>query len=1106
MSTNLHKHYRLNATSRENGSNVLSYESISCAKLHRNGLVFGTESGRLYMLDLSGDITKTFQAHNDRVTDVAVDTTNGLTVASCSAGGTVVVCSLGSDEDKEHTFQLKEALTSICLEDSDSYFGTDVAGKSSSPQPKLGIGSGWIRQKVRQSFSKATSKTDSNDQARNRHKSFIVGTVSGKLIRYRMTWLSNKSNLLSKGNDTAVTTISWRGDVVAWADASQLKLLDVKTMTAICYLECPSGVSIDDPLPCVLFWASDKDLYIGWADTFRHLELTYRSGQPYSRPNTRGDVSIDGTPADGSPNRGPSKGGKQQVSVGDEIIASTMSDWEVDVIICGVSTFDEEHVLLFGYCPPELHDSDYIDINDEHKGLEGGVSEISKLDTSRTTDYSESLNSPELQIRKLKNGDDAGCEVLKLEGGAPEGPWSYSFLSTHQYAMQSDGVTSWRLSDLSSSRGGARGLAPITFVVSPQDIIVSKVKDVNDHIGEALQNMDMKRAVELACSDRTSLKQYGFHDLLTLYITALLNKEQAEEAAKECLRLITSLQDAVLWERWIFAFLKCHQLHRIARSIPISKPRLPPMLYEVILEEFLTLRPREYLNCLRRWLGVNPPIIDLEDALARLKSYVDSSENPWYMICLSQIYVHKQQFDIALSHMLKSTTLPQNLNEADAVDKDKNRKKSVLAYDFTYIYDLIEKENQFNVVKDSISRLMKFSVKACVNFLVKFVDKIPIQSVVQQLRVHDKDRPALHWYLHMCFTTIPEIYNTQEYAEYHGLQVSLYAEFAPKFRKANISKEAVLMPERLLFNPRFLKGKVGQLASGTQEENDKENDEDTVDNNNIDIDDRSDWFGAFLKKSHFAPMQLALKECERRRPPLYNEMMFIHAKLGNLKTALEMCLREIGDIYKAIEFVEEYDTSLFTHVIDFCSRDGNQLAVLLDYIGISDARTSSIVKHVPNLTKIPHLKNRIRRLMDQVKYKEVATTTCNKLLEEDALVLHKKLNQLQRKSVKVDVMQCRCFLCGQSLSVPSNSLSMVDYRNRDSSVLEVRGSPLPFTRAEHHVHTQSIHKAQLWGSGGNSNDPDALTNEIVVFSSKVAYHRACYQKVVKDGSQQSTQG
>lgn len=1101
---NLHKHYRLNATSRENGSNVLSYESISCAKLHRNGLVFGTESGKLYMLDLSGDITKTFQAHNERVTGVAVDSTNGLTVASCSAGGTVMVYSLGSDEDKEHTFQLKEALTSICLEDSDSYFGTDNGAKSSTPQKKLGIGSGWIRQKVRQSFSKASNKTDGNDQARNRHKSFIVGTVSGKLIRYRMTWLSNKSNLLSKGNDTAVATISWRGDIVAWADASQLKLLDVKTMTAICYLECPSGVSIDDPLPCVLFWASDKDLYIGWADTFRHLELTHRSGQPYSpRAAARGNMNMDGTLVDGS-NKSPSKKDNRSMNVGDEIIASTVSDWEVDVIICGVSTFDEEHVLLFGYCPPELDDSDYIDINEEHKGLGGDTSEISKLDTSRTTDHGESLNSPELQIRKLTNGDDAGCEVLRLEGGAPEGPWSYSFLSTHQYAMQSDGMTSWRLSDLSSSRGGARGLAPITFVVSPQDIIVSKVKDVNDHIGEALKDMDMKRAVELACNDRTGLKQYGFHDLLTLYITDLLNKEQAEEAAKECLRLITSLQDAVLWERWIFAFLKCHQLHRIVHSIPISRPRLPLMLYEVILEEFLTLRPREYLNCLRRWLGVNPPIIDLEDALARLKGYVEGSENPWYMICLSQIYIHKQQFDIALGHMLKSTALPQSLNDADCIDKDQKGKNNVVPYDFSYIYDLIERENQFSAVKDSISGLMKFSVKSCVNFLVKFVDKIPIQSVVQQLRVHDKDRPALHWYLHMCFTSIPEIYNTQEYAEYHGLQVSLYAEFAPKFRKPNISKEAVLMPEKLLFNPRFLKGKAGQLASEAQD-HEREN-EDTVDNS-IDIDDRSDWFGAFLKKSHFAPMKLALKECERRRPPLYNEMVFIHAKLGNLKTALELCLREIGDIYKAIEFVEEYDTSLFTHVIDFCSRDGNQLAVLLDYIGISDAKTSSIVKHVPSLTKIPHLKNRIRRLMDQVKYKEVAATMCNKLLEEDALVLHKKLNQLQRKSVKVDVMQCRCFLCGQSLSVASNSLSMVDHRNRNNNPLEARGSPLPFTRAEHHIHTQSIHKAQLWGTGGNNSDPDALANEVVVFSSKVAYHRACYEKVKDDSSaKQSTQG
>jgi hypothetical protein len=42
-----------------------------------------------------------------------------------------------------------------------------------------------------------------------------------------------------------------------------IRLMNLSTQSAICFLESPLGVSIESPLPCCLFWESDCDLMIG---------------------------------------------------------------------------------------------------------------------------------------------------------------------------------------------------------------------------------------------------------------------------------------------------------------------------------------------------------------------------------------------------------------------------------------------------------------------------------------------------------------------------------------------------------------------------------------------------------------------------------------------------------------------------------------------------------------------------------------------------------------------------------------------------------------------------------------------------------------------------
>jgi len=105
------------------------------------------------------------------------------------------------------------------------------------------------------------------------------------------------------------------------------------------------------------------------------------------------------------------------------------------------------------------------------------------------------------------------------------------------------------------------------------------VRDVNDRVSSALQQSDLKGAVEFAKADITALEHYRFPDLLKAYLLDLLEthsdilaarstdfSEQPVSAgadlvvlaASECKRLVGL--DPALWEFWITTFIEYQQV------------------------------------------------------------------------------------------------------------------------------------------------------------------------------------------------------------------------------------------------------------------------------------------------------------------------------------------------------------------------------------------------------------------------------------------------------------------------------------------------------------------------------------------------------------------
>ncbi|KAK3916032.1 Vacuolar protein sorting-associated protein 41-like protein [Frankliniella fusca] len=109
-----------------------------------------------------------------------------------------------------------------------------------------------------------------------------------------------------------------------------------------------------------------------------------------------------------------------------------------------------------------------------------------------------------------------------------------------------------------------------------------------------------------------------------------------------------------------------------------------------------------------------------------------------------------------------------------------------------------------------------------------------------------------------------------------------------------------------------------------------------------------------LHRSGHYPIQDALNICKERN--YYSEMVYLLGRIGNFKEALNLIMRELGDIEQAINFCKEHhDIELWEDLINF-------ITFLLQRIGTYvDPRI--LVQQIEYGMKIPGLKNSLVKLM-----------------------------------------------------------------------------------------------------------------------------------------------
>lgn len=152
--------------------------------------------------------------------------------------------------------------------------------------------------------------------------------------------------------------------------------------------------------------------------------------------------------------------------------------------------------------------------------------------------------------------------------------------------------------------------------------------------------------------------------------------------------------------------MKIHQLRSISSYLPKGDVKLDPLIYEMVLFEYLKMDLNGFLQLVKEW----PPtlykvVAVMNSVLEHIRVY--NGQQSVLFEALAILYIHDEKYDKALAMYLK-------LRHKD-------------------VFQFIKKYQLYNTVYDMIEGLMDLDAERAIQlFLEK--DRVPPEIVVQKLQ------------------------------------------------------------------------------------------------------------------------------------------------------------------------------------------------------------------------------------------------------------------------------------------------------------------------------------------------------------------------------------
>ncbi|XP_046834761.1 vacuolar protein sorting-associated protein 41 homolog isoform X2 [Vespa crabro] len=348
------------------------------------------------------------------------------------------------------------------------------------------------------------------------------------------------------------------------------------------------------------------------------------------------------------------------------------------------------------------------------------------------------------------------------------------------------------------------------FIVSPKDVVVASLYDCDDRIEWLISHRKFEEALEVvSVSDGKDCKRYTLVNVGRMYLDHLLACEKYDEAGKLCLKVLG--RNKKLWEEEVYKFARVHQLRSISSYLPRGDVTLDPLIYEMVLYEYLKIDPDGFLELVKEW---SPTLYTVAAVVNGVLEHliVHNQRQNVLLEALAILYIHDGKYDKALAMYLKL------------------RHKGV--------FYLIQKYQLYYSIYDMIEKLMDLDAERAIQFFLekekdetqkkKEKFRVPPEIIVHELR-------HKYFYLYLYLDALDKKDTNDSKGKYHGLLVQLYADYArdkllPLLRRSDNYpiQEALDICSQRKFYPEmvYLLGRIGNISEAlalmTRELNDME--------------------------------------------------------------------------------------------------------------------------------------------------------------------------------------------------------------------------------------------------------------------------------------------
>jgi vacuolar protein sorting-associated protein 41 len=471
-----------------------------------------------------------------------------------------------------------------------------------------------------------------------KHK-WITAFDSGKIVLSSRNWMRLEHTVLPYTGPVqhkdwrGIEAVTWRGSLMAFADCSGVKLYDTATLKPVAHVDRPTGArpslypGVVVSVKAHLCFETSHSLLVAWGDCLMTLTVTdcmetnQRTAAP---PNTTAEVA-----AAAGANSPPLPTRKRTV-------ACTMA-WGLDCVATGVVPVDARHVAVLGL----LFDSNEVELQvlDRTNGfvvhadlLELAEPKVSGRHSKTTVNIPDASSNYMLQssfaVPRMEDAaelkEEKGIDVdsglvaaivaatggTKLEFVDSHLKWNLEMVSFKndseagdEEALGDDEADSVDSDDYgfvlrtpsipATSECEELVPPPLLLVASSSDMVVARIRDVDDAIQFALEQKKTGLALRRALPRVRQLRRYKMNDLVNAYIRSVLRLSDDTEVDKLKTRHL-SLQrmklaaealpfllggNVDMWEMWVSELAK-----------------IPGALF--VVRNFLPVRGMSLLSCL----------------------------------------------------------------------------------------------------------------------------------------------------------------------------------------------------------------------------------------------------------------------------------------------------------------------------------------------------------------------------------------------------------------------------------------------------------------------------------------------------------------------------